>query len=341
MKIGILGWYYQNNAGDDRILECLKRKCETLGATEVKVFIAWEELSSKINDINSCDFLFVGGGGLILRNTNRLIDLFDKITKPWAFIGVSIDSVGDDNLKFITYISNNAKFIIVRDKFSYNVFSKFKSNNLFIAPDLTFLYPYKPDLDIKGKNTITVSLRPWRPNLFKQYTKNYHRFNKLAYKIPLITKLFGLWNIKKFVKLVKKETSLSIKPFPLHINDKNGDNLLMQTHFGANKNVSFNINDLKQSEYLIGMRLHSLIFATQLGVPFIAVSYASKINNYLEDIDLSDYLVSVGNYNQLPKKIKQLKKEKESISKRLLNTSAANEIEVNRIVDLAFKTYVL
>jgi polysaccharide pyruvyl transferase WcaK-like protein len=254
---------------------------------------------------------------------------------------VSIDSVGDDNLNFITYISKQAKFIIVRDKFSYNVFSNYKNENLMIAPDLTFLYPYKPDFNSNIKNTVAISLRPWKPNPFKQYTKNYHRFNKLTHKLPLIKKLFGLWNIEKFTSMVKKETSHVIKPFPLHINDKNGDNLLMQKYFEADKKISFNINDLKQSQYLIGMRLHSLIFATQLGVPFIALSYASKINNYLEDIGMSDYLLSVSRYKDLPKRVQLLKKEKEAISLRLLKTSVTNEIEVNRVVDEAFKTYIL
>jgi len=341
MKIGILGWYFQNNAGDDRILECLKQKCEALGASGVSVFIAWDELSSKIEEINTCDFLLVGGGGLILRNTNRLVSLFEKVTIPWAFIGVSIDSVGEDNLKFITYISNTAKFIVVRDQFSWGVFKNYRKEALFIAPDLTFLYPYKNNASNEIKNSVAVSLRPWRPNLFKQYTKNYHRFNKLVHKLPVITSFLRLWDINTFAKLVKKHTSVVIKPFPLHINDVNGDNLLMQTYFDAKKNNEFNIDDLIQSDYLIGMRLHSLIFATQLGVPFVAVSYASKIDNYLEDMGLSNFVVNVNNFKALPKKIAQLKTQKESISQRLLQSSHTNEIEINRVIDQAFKTHVL
>ena len=138
MNIGILGWYYQNNAGDDRILECLKQKAEALGATKISVFIAWDELASKTDAINTCDFLLVGGGGLILRNTNRLVTLFEKVTIPWAFIGVSIDSVGDDNLNFITYIADHAKFIIVRDQFSCDIFNRYRKEAVFLAPDLTF-----------------------------------------------------------------------------------------------------------------------------------------------------------------------------------------------------------
>jgi polysaccharide pyruvyl transferase WcaK-like protein len=341
MKIGILGWYFQNNAGDDRILYCLKRKAEALGAAEVMVFVAWDELKTRINEINTCDFLLVGGGGLILRNTNRLVSLFENVQVPWAFIGVSIDSVGDDNLKFITYVANRAKFIMVRDQFSFDVFHEYTKDALYLAPDLTFLYPYKNDSASHHHNAVAVSLRPWQPNLFKQYTKNYHRFNKLLYKLPPLITWLGLWNIRKFTNLLKKHTTAPIKPFPLHINAKNGDNLLMQTYINAKADVAFDIEDLKHSDYLIGMRLHALIFATQLGVPFIAVSYASKIDNYVEDMGLSDFSVSVNNYRVLPKKIEQLKVQKETISKQLLQTSKNYEIEVNRIVDEAFNTFVL
>ncbi|BAO76187.1 polysaccharide pyruvyl transferase family protein [Winogradskyella sp. PG-2] len=341
MKIAILGWYYQNNAGDDRILECLKRKVLSHGITEVEVFVAWDDLSNKLSVINSCDFLLVGGGGLILRNTNRIAEQLKKITIPWAFIGVSIDSVGDDNIKFITYIAKNAKFILVRDKFSFTTFKTYRSKDLFLSPDLTFLYPYKPNNTTESYKATALSLRPWKPNLFKQYTKNYHRFNKLAHKFPFIIDVLGLWNIKRFSKRVKTYVKNSINFLPLHIHTVNGDDALIKHHFNIHKDVSFDINKLKESNYLIGMRLHSLIFATQLGVPFIAVSYASKINHYLEDIGLAEYIVDVNNYKSLFKKIKLLEQRRDDLSKHLLQISNSYTVEVNSIVDTIFKDYIL
>ncbi|WP_435134200.1 polysaccharide pyruvyl transferase family protein [Formosa sp. A9] len=341
MKIGILGWYYQNNAGDDRILECLSGKLKALGVTDVAVFIAWEELETKIHDINTCDFLLVGGGGLILRNTNRVVDLMERVTIPWGFIGVSIDSVGNDNIDFITYIAKHAKFVVVRDKFSVDIFNNYMDGNLFLAPDLTFLNPYPKASNSGEQGTVALSLRPWKANIFKQYTRNYHRFNKLNHKLPFLSSVLGLWDIKKFLNLVKISTTKRITPFPLHINSKNGDNLLFRDYLNFNEELEFNINDLRNSDYLIGMRLHSLIFATQMGVPFIAVSYANKIDNYLADLGMLEFCVNVNDFKKLPNKIKALQSNRTRIVEMLVSKSDKNQSEINTLLEQIYKTYIL
>ena len=164
---------------------------------------------------------------MILRNTNGLVADFRKIGIPFGLLGVSVDSVGADNSDFITYLSEHAKFILVRDTFSRDTFSKRRNKDVFLAPDLTFLYPYLNDPLHTHSNSVALSLRPWKPNLFKQYTKNYHRFNKLANKFPFLVSILGLWDPKKFIAQLEGSLSGTIKPFPLHINPSNGDNLLL------------------------------------------------------------------------------------------------------------------
>ena len=45
---------------------------------------------------------------------------------------------------------------------------------------------------------------------------------------------------------------------------------------------------LSGSEALIGMRLHSMILASQLGIPFTPVSYSSKVRSFLDMLGLND-----------------------------------------------------
>ena len=50
---------------------------------------------------------------------------------------------------------------------------------------------------------------------------------------------------------------------------------------------------LSQSDILIGMRLHSLILATIMGVPVVPVSYCGKVKSYLERIGLEDMYLDI------------------------------------------------
>lgn len=339
MKIGILGWYHQNNAGDDRILYCIKTKFKALGTESIEIFIAWDELSSRIDEINKCTFLIVGGGGLILRNTNRLVSAFEKITIPFGLMGVSVDSEGPDNSDFIAYLSKRSKFILVRDSFSRKAFEKYNKSDLFQAPDLTFLYPYKSDSGINKEHSVAVSLRPWSPNVFKQYTKNHHRFTVVSRKIPFLVTMLGLWKPEKFMRTLSMSVSETMKPFPLH-NSPNGDNILLGKFFNSENLSEFDIEILRQSDYLIGMRLHAIIFATQLGIPFIALNYASKVRNYVEDLDLAEFIVEIYNYKNIGKKIKEIKKNHADISMILLSQTKQFQLEVHSCVDTIFKTYI-
>lgn len=339
MKIGILGWYHQNNAGDDRILHCVQTKLKALGAGTIEVFVAWDELSSRIDEVNECSFLLVGGGGLILRNTNRLVPVFEKINIPFGLIGVSVDSVGPDNSDFMAYLSKHSKFILVRDAFSRDAFASNNENGLFLAPDLTFLYPYASERPEHPAGTVALSLRPWRPNLFKQYTKNYHRYNRWTHKFPVINKFLGLWDPQKFMDRLKREVPETLVAFPLHIQKKNGDNVLLdQFHLGSTDR--FDIDILKTSDYLIGMRLHAIIFATQLGVPFIALNYASKVRNFIEGLELTEYVLEIDNYKDIHAKIEMLKRNQEAVSAQLSKKTEAYSKEVHQVFDTIFKTYI-
>lgn len=50
---------------------------------------------------------------------------------------------------------------------------------------------------------------------------------------------------------------------------------------------------LRASRLLMGMRLHSLILATILGVPFVPISYCGKVKSYLELVGMSELYMDV------------------------------------------------
>jgi polysaccharide pyruvyl transferase WcaK-like protein len=50
---------------------------------------------------------------------------------------------------------------------------------------------------------------------------------------------------------------------------------------------------LSVSDVLIGMRLHSLIIATMLGIPFVPISYSEKVKSFLELVGLDDLYIDI------------------------------------------------
>jgi len=50
---------------------------------------------------------------------------------------------------------------------------------------------------------------------------------------------------------------------------------------------------LSRSDILVGMRLHSLILATMMGVPVVPISYCGKVKSYLDLIGMDDLYLDV------------------------------------------------
>ena len=200
------------------------------------------------------------------------------------------------------------------------------------------MYPFEQKGDIT--NSIALSMRDWRPNLFPQYSKQNHIYNRLQNKLPFLNKVLGLWNEQEFINNLNNITEEEINPFPLYIENTNGDNILLKKYYSNVKDV-FDIGLLEKSEYLIGMRLHSLIFATQMGKPFVAIGYASKIKNYLYGIDELDLFLDITNYNKIQNKIKYIKNNKKMIQQELEARTKLMEVEINNTVDEIFNKYIV
>lgn len=76
-------------------------------------------------------------------------------------------------------------------------------------------------------------------------------------------------------------------------------------------------------DLVVGVRLHALIFATVAGVPFVAVSYDSKIDAFLEEVKMK----SAGNiesleYEELSRVINEVVANREKIQARLVEIAA-------------------
>ncbi len=330
MKIALVGWSGNNNLGDERMYYCVKKYFSKHKIIRFKSFL---EAIVQIDRINSCDFVLIGGGGLIFRGFNRYIDFLIKITKPLGCIGISIESEGlnDDMRGGLEILKNRAEFIYVRDRKSSAILGDhFK---VIVGPDITFMYPYQKVIEVED-DICALNLREWYWWDLELYSEWHERLNRWNEKYPLIKYFYPLpkWNPNRLVAQVRSSFG-KINPLVLYSGSfGKTDQEELKKYFSVVSEKN-NLEALKRCRYLVGMRLHSLIFATQMGIPFISLSYEPKNVNYCFDIGYEQLSLDLRKIGSFRAKLKYVKLNYDQIRADLLMYTTVSQKRVTYIFE--------
>jgi len=313
MKLGIIGWYGHDNYGDERILYCLKRYFSN---DELFVTGDWEDARCKLEELNNCDFVLIGGGGLILRNICYHTDIICNLKRPFGLIGVSVEAKHKSMNCFLKIIKDKADFIMVRDKQSKTCLDD--HNKVIIGPDLTFLYPF--DIVDEVKNDICgFNLRDWYYWKGVLYGSFHNLMLRIDKRFPWVRKYYWLrkWDPNKIVRIVKKSFEM-ILPMPFYFESTAKHDAYVLSRYFQDVPSVFDASIYHKIRYLIGMRYHSIIFAVQSGIPFISMSYQPKNESFCSDIGLEMLSVNIYKSKELDKKIEYLKNNYQQIRNHLI-----------------------
>ena len=312
-KLGLIGWYGHDNYGDERMLYCIKRFF-----SDYELFITggWEDARYKMDELNKCDYVLIGGGGLILRNIGHQTDIIRDLKRPFGFIGVSAEAKHKSMEEYFEIIKQKADFIMVRDKQS----KEYLDNHykVITGPDLTFLYPFDVVNEVKN-DVCGFNLRDWyywRGTLHGDY---HNLMLKMDNRFPWIRKIyrFRKWNPNKTVKIVKKNFK-DVLPIPFYFETTVINDLDILSRYFENVPSTFDASIYNSIRYLIGMRYHSIVFATQFGIPFISLSYQPKNETFCSDMGLDMLSVDMYKINELENKIDYIKDYYQQIRDHLI-----------------------
>lgn len=296
-KILISGYYGFDNAGDEAVLQAiidaLKQEAPfikpvVLSANPEKTTELYRveavhrfRFKDVYNAIRQTDGLISGGGSLLQDETSKrsipyymgIIHLAQLFGKPTFIYAQGIGPVKRKGFyPLIRSGFNKTEYISVRDRESAFLLEKMKvSNNkveIIVDPVLN-LSPISKEKTLKilqkeqiNQSPIIISVRYWKED------KSY--LNIIG---QVADELIRLGEEIAFISMHEPSDREASK----YVIDQMTEKPKLIDTYDARSLMGM----IGQSKLVIGMRLHSLIFATSMGVPSIGITYDPKIDQFL------------------------------------------------------------
>ncbi|HOA75390.1 MAG TPA: polysaccharide pyruvyl transferase family protein [Phycisphaerae bacterium] len=309
-RIGISGSYGGLNLGDEAILEGILQQLRATVAAEVTVFsrnpedtlrrhaveravpvrsMSREEARAEIERL---DLLVLGGGGILYDGEAevylREVAIAESVGVPVVVYAISAGPLASAaSRKAVATHLRSAARITVRDRGARKLLEEVGIHNdihvtadpaLLIAPE-----PLEPNVLTRegldgGHELVGMSVREPGPAAPDIDVEHYHallanvadfmvsRYDAQVVFVPMERKNMDLQQSHAVVSRMKSADRATV----LKGDYSPGQLLTLIGHF----------------EFGLGMRLHFLIFSAMQGIPFVPLPYASKVQGFIEDLEI-------------------------------------------------------
>jgi hypothetical protein len=272
MSIGAIGWWNYDNQGDLAMLSALRQGLAPHRV--VAIDTGFPAHADTISRLNRLDYVLLGGGTLIPGRPTAPFDTFDQwadqLEVPLGVIGMGVDPFLEQYWPAIAALLDRAEFFFVRDQASRTLLRDHPK--VQVAPDLTFVYPLPVREKCPGDATAApicgVNLR--RSRSFDP--------------VPWLDALGRL--------------PAELKGIPLssfHVFDES----VLLRQLDPESPQRFDAALYRQLDLMIGTAFHSILFSVQATVPVIAIDYAPKVCNFMEDVGLARYVLAPDEHDKL------------------------------------------
>ncbi|MFH5187587.1 polysaccharide pyruvyl transferase CsaB [Paenibacillus sp. TAB 01] len=309
-RIVISGYYGFDNSGDEAvllsILLALEEQGRMNGVRLEPVVLSVDpdktkrtygveavhrmKLGRVISAIRGADGLISGGGSLLQDATSaKTIPYYLAILKIAQWFGkptfIYSQGIGPVQRRlffgWIRSVFNRSRFISVRDQESKQLLQRMNvSKEVTVVPDPVMGLPLGSSLEqqasakLNDKPVIGVSVRYWNPDHSE------------------------LQAIAEALTLVLNQTEAVVRFLPFHLPSDHQASEEVRSMMGAAYRDRITIADnvahpqhmlgeVGRCDLLIGMRLHSLIYAASQEVPMLGISYDPKIDQFLNRLQMA------------------------------------------------------
>lgn len=278
MNIAVFGWYHHRNAGDDRLQYCITRWLD--GHT--LAFLPAGRKTPPASFLRTYDAVLIGGGGILQRRGGVFRHMARWVRRagvPVALVGVSAERMPADLRAEVRALLDVCCFAWFRDQGSLEQVGPHPS--AFVAPDLTWLYPFPATSPGDGT---AVSLRS-------------------GSGVPS-----GAW------RAALASLPGPLRPWPLYFESGADPRLLEVVCPGAAVPDEFTLQPVVESSVVVSSRYHGLVFGVQTGRPVIGVGGEPKVRRFLDEAGLGEWWLPEDQLAELPDRVADLHRRGPSVA---------------------------
>jgi len=232
------------------------------------------------------DSIIIGGGGLLYDNEENQslqkllfpwklrIEIIKFFHKPLIYWSLGIHLRKENITKILPLFSGKNISISVRDEESKKALESMSIRSLLLPDPVLSYNPELPQLLIKSRPKVGLS---FRSGFLQDELQNFEKIITFlmarGYEVILLNHSFHRDNKATNDDITLKDLQ---KKYQLHSTQK----------------MTETLETYKELEFVIGMRLHSMILSFVHAVPFFALSYGKKTDEFIKSISYSHSLAT-------------------------------------------------
>lgn len=344
-SIVISGYYGFDNIGDEAVLyaivSALRTQMKDVHITvlsntpqktkalyQVEAINRWQ-MKEVRQAIKKCDVLISGGGSLLQDVTSSktipyylfIVKMAQLYKKKVVFYSQGIGPVNKPWSKcMMKAVCNKVDHIFVREQVSKKTLEGLGVNKVpvTVAIDPVLGLTCKEEIKekiakkLEGEKTVGIYLRPWQNDeaVVESLVSTVKELTEKGYTVYGVPMYY------------KEDLEIANK-----LSQKTGGKLKVIDH---ELSIEETIAYTACFEWVIGMRLHSLIMAAAVGTPMIALSYDPKVTDFTKEIGVA-YCVDVKTIDteQVQQNVHQLL---DTLDKERLHIQKAYQAKLERVM---------
>lgn len=306
MRIALSGYYGFDNTGDEALLSAITSSIKAYAPqAEFAVFSGAPEKTRLLHGIKAVHYLnpwqvlktlyqsdlLISGGGSIFQDVTSarslpyyisVVALARLLKKPVIFYAQGVGPINRPFSKWLMrLVANKVNLITLRDYDSLEYLKKLGVTRPPLKVTADPVFSLQPDPE--NKETIDALLSRLNPENLPMIGVAVRKWTPLEGYQQNLAKLLDI--------LAEKDYRIIFTPmaFPEDIEESKRVALLMQNDAAiVEENLASkeHLTLIAQLDFMIGMRLHALIFAASRGIPFAGLSYDPKVDAFLDIFNL-------------------------------------------------------